>query len=595
MPAVMKGESRSDYMSRCVPMVIKEGKTNEQAVGKCEGMFSQHVKNELQTFTINIQGDLVEEKTLEGEEYWVAPMVMMTECVANGSQGPLYYSAEELEKWTPAWNHKPIVTPNHPESGSACTQEFLDKNKIGVVLNATWNGKQRAYGWFNKKRTQQLEPRVANALKSGRMMELSTGLYVDPAGSGGEFKGEKYTAMAINHRPDHLAILPDKIGACSIAKGAGLLQLNELCHEDLRVKLEDELQEQYTEEMKTYPNLYRPYVRSVYDTYFIYSFGGNLYQCDYKVDKSDDVTIVGDCTQVELKEEYVPVENADPLGNRQFTSEQRKKAADSGAAMSDGSFPIENVGDLKNAIRAIGRAKDPAAAKRHIITRAKALGHSDLLPDSWNVHNAEREETMTKAEKVEKIIKNTERTNYEESDRKYLEGLDEKRLDKLVTLAEAKKPVLSFNSQEDYDSAVAKTLKEQQDADAKKKLADEQAKNQNKDVPQLTPEQWLAAVPPAMKEIFNDMSGSYQGEKNRLITVITANKNNVFKPEDLNKMGMDLLRNMAAIAQPTEQQTNSVGAGNFIFGAPIPAQNNAPQTAVLSAPVYNKDQFARPK
>lgn len=70
---------------------------------------------------------------------------------------------------------------------------------------------------------------------------------------------------------------------------------------------------------------------------------------------------------------------------RDFPADERKKAADSGHAMPDGSYPIENVDDLKNAIQAIGRAKDPAAAKAHIKKRARALGHEELIPEGWNV------------------------------------------------------------------------------------------------------------------------------------------------------------------------------------------------------------------
>ena len=40
MPKVRKGEGRNKYVGRCVPEVMKEGKTQEQAVGKCEGMYS---------------------------------------------------------------------------------------------------------------------------------------------------------------------------------------------------------------------------------------------------------------------------------------------------------------------------------------------------------------------------------------------------------------------------------------------------------------------------------------------------------------------------------------------------------------------------
>ena len=57
-------------------------------------------------------------------------------------------------------------------------------------------------------------------------------------------------------------------------------------------------------------------------------------------------------------------------------------------AMPDGSYPINNVEDLKNAIQAFGRAKHPDLVKEHIISRAKTLGHVDLLPEKWNVTKA---------------------------------------------------------------------------------------------------------------------------------------------------------------------------------------------------------------
>jgi Mu-like prophage I protein len=70
--------------------------------------------------------------------------------------------------------------------------------------------------------------------------------------------------------------------------------------------------------------------------------------------------------------------------HKDFSETDRKKLAQTGAAMPDGSFPIRNEADLKHAIQAIGRAKDPAAAKRHIVKRARALGKGDLIPDEWS-------------------------------------------------------------------------------------------------------------------------------------------------------------------------------------------------------------------
>src|SRR5580704_3745905 len=59
---------------------------------------------------------------------------------------------------------------------------------------------------------------------------------------------------------------------------------------------------------------------------------------------------------------------------REFSQSQRKKLAKSGDALPGGGFPIVNKQDLSNAERAIGRAKNPTAAKSHIRQRAKALG-----------------------------------------------------------------------------------------------------------------------------------------------------------------------------------------------------------------------------
>jgi hypothetical protein len=69
--------------------------------------------------------------------------------------------------------------------------------------------------------------------------------------------------------------------------------------------------------------------------------------------------------------------------DREFSTTERQKLAKTGAAMPHGGFPIKSEGDLKNAIRAIGRAKNPGAAKAHIKKRASALGLSKLIPSTW--------------------------------------------------------------------------------------------------------------------------------------------------------------------------------------------------------------------
>lgn len=70
-------------------------------------------------------------------------------------------------------------------------------------------------------------------------------------------------------------------------------------------------------------------------------------------------------------------------GKPKLDVSSRRKLAKAGAAMPDGSFPITNVGSLRDAIHAVGRAKDPEAAKRHIVKRARSLNATRFLPAGW--------------------------------------------------------------------------------------------------------------------------------------------------------------------------------------------------------------------
>lgn len=70
-------------------------------------------------------------------------------------------------------------------------------------------------------------------------------------------------------------------------------------------------------------------------------------------------------------------------------AEQRRKALAKGHALPNPGggpprFPIETAKDLANAIRLAGHAKgDPAAVRSFIKRRARALGLSSRIPDTW--------------------------------------------------------------------------------------------------------------------------------------------------------------------------------------------------------------------
>lgn len=73
----------------------------------------------------------------------------------------------------------------------------------------------------------------------------------------------------------------------------------------------------------------------------------------------------------------------EPYWKREFTAEQRHEDAKSGAAESDGSYPIHDSKDLHNAMQAVGRSKNPEKTRAHIRSRARALGLTSQLSDAF--------------------------------------------------------------------------------------------------------------------------------------------------------------------------------------------------------------------
>ena len=244
----------------------------------------------LQSVTFNLASS-VRFDTMEGREYIVAPMVMITEGVHNGSNGSLYYPRSELAKTPEVWNHKPVVVYHPTMNGlgiSACDPVVITNRKVGVIMNTHFDfktGKLRAEAWLEKERIEEIDPRIAETLNSGQVMELSTGLFTDNEIIDGEWNGETYTHVARNYRPDHLALLPDKKGACSIEDGAGLLQLNQ----EQKKSLEGQLQESFGSEIQ---------IENVVTSQISFNREGDLYQVDCFFNEGEFIIDSKTCKEV---------------------------------------------------------------------------------------------------------------------------------------------------------------------------------------------------------------------------------------------------------------------------------------------------------
>ncbi len=272
------------------------------------------VENQFQSVTMNLKGPLRRAK-MEDRDYLVVPVVMMVEGVLNGSQGPLYYPSDEISKTPAVWNHKPIVVYHPTMNGqgiSACDPDVITQRKVGVIMNTRYDKKAKALkaeAWMEEERLKKVDNRVLQNVQKLKMTEVSTGLFTDNEEAEGTFKGKAYVAIARNYKPDHLAILPDQKGACSIADGAGLCR-NGMSYDDIRQKLAALITPKG--KMGEAVSAYK-WVRDVYDSEFVYQDGADYYRQSYRKNK-DGVELLGDAEKVVEVKEY-RTEDGTVVGN----------------------------------------------------------------------------------------------------------------------------------------------------------------------------------------------------------------------------------------------------------------------------------------
>jgi hypothetical protein len=169
----------------------------------------------------------IKEIEFEGKPHLVVPVTMLVEGVHSGNNGPLYYPKEEIENSSILWNGRPVVI-NHPTkdgvSISANSPDVLETIKVGTIFNTHVNeeGGLNADLYLNKESLESIAAGVLKNIQSKNSIEVSTGLFTDNDSIQGQWKGESYEEIVKNFKPDHLAILPDGVGACSLEDGCGI-------------------------------------------------------------------------------------------------------------------------------------------------------------------------------------------------------------------------------------------------------------------------------------------------------------------------------------------------------------------------------------
>lgn len=166
--------------------------------------------------------DAVERVTMDGTRFLKAPVVAVRQMVLNGE----FLPADEIEP--EVWEDTPLPVGHPKQNGKPVPFDKSDEASLGKLADTEKeSGELRGNLYVNVEKAESLadeEAKYGDALKqlsNGEALEVSTAYLRDKVDDSGRYEGESYNAIQKNIRPDHLALLPNDVGACSWQDGCG--------------------------------------------------------------------------------------------------------------------------------------------------------------------------------------------------------------------------------------------------------------------------------------------------------------------------------------------------------------------------------------
>ena len=452
-------------------------------------------------------------EVLFGREHLVAPATLIVPGVLNGSRGPLLYPPEEVRESVKSWDHMPLLV-YHPTEGSGREPSVINRQSVGYVFGSRFEGDKLISDlWFDVERTKKVDSRVLDALQNNQQIELSTGLgtqneEADPGATFNSPTGQiPYTHIAHNYKPDHVAILPDLQGACSLEDGCGVLNKgvdyakihseivsltkmfrnakNESSHSEIHQALAIALEDRFGKNNSIW-------VSEVFANKVIYSNSDQLFKLGY--------TIAND--------------------NVKLSSSEPKK--------------VQRV-------------------TKFVSMNTKG-GATMALTETQ------------KSKIIDELVGNS--CCWEEEDRKELQAMTDNQLTKTKEMSDKEKEAEEVRNtvQQDFDSD--KKLWETEKAElVKNQKADDTKNKDGKKTKPMTDDEWMAQAPESVRNTLAHAQESEQREKKALIEQITTNVEDSAKPEKvafLAKKDVKELREIASFMPVGQREP----AQNYYYGQP---------------------------
>lgn len=184
-----------------------------------------------------LNNNQVRSENVDGREYLVSPVVAVKAGVLNGMLAP----EDELKEFYQVWNDVPVPVGHPKRNGKNVSSrhlEVVNNDVLGRFYNAEWDGdKLKGEIWIDVKKAENIADEneeveeALEAIRNESQINVSTSYFSNVEMAKGVYNGEEYEGIQRNIRPDHLALLPNQKGACSLEDGCGTPMVNHIKEE----------------------------------------------------------------------------------------------------------------------------------------------------------------------------------------------------------------------------------------------------------------------------------------------------------------------------------------------------------------------------
>jgi hypothetical protein len=467
----------------------------------------------------------------DGRPIMVIPIVALVEGVHSGSGGTAFYPSSEIQKTADLWNGVPLTIPHPTKNGipiSATPLEVQKEFGVGTFENVFFDkGKLKGEGWLDVEKVIDLSSETLVRLKQGETLEVSTGLFSKNDGQEGSWNGEDFKVSVYDFKPNHLAILPNEKGACSVEDGCGVRN-NKRC-ENCVVNQTPKLKKKMEE-------------------YFKQQKGGEVdIDIDINAIKKQGFHI-NELSHGKLRDKLrEQVNQMDKEGAMHFLREifNDRFIFEVAEFESGKSRLFSQKFSMNNKTDEVKLKGDPMEVREKV----------EFIPlNNKEIKNSSKEVFMDRTEQIASLVSNEHLSMFTEADQDFLTNLEEEKFNDFVALGTRLSECKECNDEE------FATLKEENSKlkTEKEELETKITANTEKKIEPLTFDEILANATPEDREQWESGKQMYKDEKDKAITSLVANKRNPFSKEVLEKKSLAELKDLIQLGNiPIDYSGNS--------------------------------------